>query len=136
MNSLQIAEQFVIAINAHDIEGIVALMTRDHRFTDSLGNVVEGRESMRGGWAAYFEMVPDYNLTIEKRFVVAAESADEVVLVGMAQGSYASEGHIRAGSAWSTPIAVRAAVRHARISEWRVYADNQPIREQIRAASA
>jgi ketosteroid isomerase-like protein len=135
MNSLQIAEQFVVAINAHNIEGIVALMTRDHRFTDSLGNVVEGRESMRGGWAAYFEMVPDYNLTIEKRFV-AAENTEEVVLVGMAYGSYANEGHIQAGSAWSTPIAVRAAVRHARISEWRVYADNQPIREQIRATSA
>lgn len=85
MNSLQIAEQFVVAINAHNIEGIVALMTRDHRFTDSLGNVVEGRESMRGGWAAYFEMVPDYNLTIEKRFV-AAENTEEVVLVGMAYG--------------------------------------------------
>jgi ketosteroid isomerase-like protein len=130
MNPLEIAESFVLAINAHNLEDIGLLMTPDHRFTDSLGNVVEGAEPMRGGWAAYFEMVPDYHLTIEKKFIAQADP-EEVMLAGLAHGSYANEGKILAGSAWSTPVAVRATVRQARISAWRVYADNEPIRAQM-----
>jgi SnoaL-like domain len=128
INALQVTEQFVAEINAHDVEGIAALISPDHRFTDSLGNVVE----VRGGWAGYFEMVPDYALLISGRFL-AAGSKDEVVLAGIARGSYASEGHVRAGSAWSTPVAVRATVRDEHITEWQVYADNEPIRELVRA---
>ena len=58
-------------------------MTSDHRFIDSLGAAVEGRDAMREG----------------------------------------------------TPAALRALVRDGRIAEWQVYADNEPIREQMRAAS-
>ncbi|MDT4967809.1 MAG: hypothetical protein QOJ64_2546 [Acidobacteriota bacterium] len=101
MSVLQVAEQFVAAINAHDVERIAALMSPDHRFTDSLGNEVERRESMRGGWDAYFEMAPDYTLVIAERFL-HTDNKEQVILLGMARGSYATEGHLRAGSAWST----------------------------------
>lgn len=33
-------EQFVAAINGHDIEALTSLMTEDHLFVDSLGNRV------------------------------------------------------------------------------------------------
>jgi len=39
-------------------------MTSDHRFIDSLGTVVEGRDSMRDGWKFYFAMVSDYHLEL------------------------------------------------------------------------
>jgi hypothetical protein len=130
---LEVARRFVAAINAHDPQQLSALMTADHRFIDSLGNIVDGRETMEQGWAGYFGMVPDYQLTLHGSFVSAAEDAPEVVLTGTAQGSYCVGGALRPGSAWSTPVAVRARIVGSLVAEWRVYADNEPIREQMRA---
>jgi hypothetical protein len=127
------SNQFVAAINAHDIEALASLMSADHRFIDSLGNVVQGREVMRQGWAAYFDMVRDYRLVIDGRFSTSSQDGSEVVLTGIAHGSYWSDGLLRPNSAWSTPVAIRAIVSASLVTEWQVYADNEPIREQMRA---
>ena len=133
MSPQKVAEQFVTAINAHDVERLASLMTSDHRFIDSLGAAVEGRGSMRDGWKFYFAMVPDYHLEINRCF--SAETAkDETMLVGVASGSYWSDDVKRPNSEWSTPVALRAVVRDGQIAEWQVYADNEPIRQQVRAA--
>jgi ketosteroid isomerase-like protein len=47
MTPQEAAKQFVAAINAHDVERLAALMTSDHRFIDSLGAVIQGRDSTR-----------------------------------------------------------------------------------------
>jgi ketosteroid isomerase-like protein len=135
MTPQKILEQFVTAINAHDVERLASLLTPDHRFIDSLGSVVEGRDAVREGWQFYFSMVPDYNLDISRCFL-ADHNGDEAMLAGVASGSYWSKGVKRPNSLWSTPAALRAIIREGRIAEWQVYADNKPIREQIRAASA
>ena len=132
MTPQKVAEQFVTAINAHDVECLATLMTSDHRFIDSLGAVVEGRVSMRDGWKFYFAMVSDYHLEIS-RFFSAEAAKDETMLVGVANGSYWSDGLKRPNSGWSTPVALRAVVRDGQIAEWQVYADNEPIRQQMRA---
>jgi ketosteroid isomerase-like protein len=129
----EVAEKFVSAINAHDVEHLGSLMTSDHRFIDSLGDVVEGRDAMREGWKLYFAMVPDYKLDTRRCFVTE-DGATEMILVGMASGSYQSKGIKRPNSSWTTPAAFRAVVRKDKIAEWQVYADNEPIREQMRAA--
>jgi SnoaL-like protein len=135
MTAQEVAQQFVSAINAHDVEYLVALMTSDHRFIDSLGTVVEGRDAMREGWAFYFSMVPNYHLEISRCF--GAEAAkDEAMLVGLASGSYWSNGLERPNSRWSTPVALRGLVRDGHIAEWQVYADNEPIRQQMHAVQA
>ena len=134
MTAQNVAEQFVNAINAHDIERLASLMTADHRFIDSLGAVVEGRDAMREGWKFYFSMVADYNLDINQSFV-AEDGKAEAMLVGVASGSYWSNGIKRADSSWSAPVALRGVVRDDHIAEWQVYADNEPIREQMRTAS-
>jgi ketosteroid isomerase-like protein len=134
MTPQRVAEHFVATINAHDVEGLASLMTSDHRFIDSLGTVVEGRDAMREGWTFYFSMVPDYHLDISHCFV-AEDGKAEAMLVGVASGSYWSNGIKRLDSSWSTPAAVRATIRDGQVAEWQVYADNEPIREQMRAAS-
>ena len=53
---------------------IASLMTADHRFIDSLGDVVEGRDTMREAWKVYFGMVPDYKLDIRRRFVTGGRN--------------------------------------------------------------
>ena len=122
------ARAFVRAINRQDVDALAELMTPEYRFVDSLGNVVEGRDKMRAGWAAYFKMVPDYQLAIEESY----GDGPVVVLVGEAQGTYAPSGDLKPENRWKTPAAVRAQVADGKIAEWRVYADNEPIRRLMR----
>jgi hypothetical protein len=104
-------------------------MTPDHRFTDSLGNTVAGREAMRIGWTGYFGVVSDYSLAIEETFSDGAV----VMLLGVAQGTYKSQEGLLPGNRWRTPIAIRARIEDGLVAEWRVYADNEPLRAMMRS---
>jgi ketosteroid isomerase-like protein len=125
-----VVEQFVACINAHQVDGIASLLSPQHRFIDSLGTVVTGRETMRNGWREYFRMVPDYRLSIAHVFSDGAQ----VLLVGEARGTYTRDGTLKTHNVWSTPVACRAVVSNALISEWQVYADNEPMRRCMRAS--
>jgi ketosteroid isomerase-like protein len=127
MRPSTIARRFVQAINAHDLDAICGLTTEGHRFIDSLGAVVEGREAMRVGWSHYFRMVPDYAIQVERDF----ESGPLVVLFGSAGGTYTPDGVLREEGRWSAPAALYAVVEGEHVSEWRVYADNEPIRRRM-----
>jgi len=122
------AQAFVRAINRQDVAAMAGLMPAGHRFTDSLGNMVEGREKMRAAWAAYFRMVPDYSLAIEEFYV----NGPAVVMLGVAQGTYSPDGTVNLENHWQTPAAIRALVEEGLIAEWQVYADNEPIRAKMR----
>ncbi|MGB8028820.1 MAG: nuclear transport factor 2 family protein [Terracidiphilus sp.] len=122
-----VARAFVRAINRQDVDALAELMTEEHRFVDSLGNVVEGRDRMRAGWKSYFAMVPDYTIAVEETFC----DGPIVVLLGTAQGTYAGGAGAAAENRWQTPAAFRAQVEHGKVAEWRVYADNEPIRQVV-----
>jgi ketosteroid isomerase-like protein len=120
-----VALEFVQAINHRNLDELAALMTEDHVFVDSLGTRVAGKQKMIKGWEGYFRLVPDYSISIDE---ISAEGA-RVILLGKAQGTYAPEGIIHPENSWTTPAAWRVEVREALIAEWRVYADNEPIRQ-------
>jgi len=120
-----VARAFVRAINSQDLGELEKLMTEGHRFVDSLGTVVEGRDKMRNGWAAYFRMVPDYTVIVEETF----SDGPVVAMLGVARGTYSSDGRVRSENSWQTPAALRARIEGDRVAEWRVYADNEPIRQ-------
>jgi uncharacterized protein (TIGR02246 family) len=124
MTTAAIALAFVDAINRRSPEEIAALMTEDHGFIDSLGNRVAGRDRMRHGWRGYFSMVPDYTITVTETLA----DGPVVVMLGSAQGTYSSDGTLKPENRWQTPAAWRALVRESSIAEWRVYADNEPVR--------
>ncbi|HMG86060.1 MAG TPA: nuclear transport factor 2 family protein [Terracidiphilus sp.] len=119
-----VAQAFLRAINRQDVNRLAELMAPTHRFIDSLGNTVEGREKMRAGWAAYFRMVPDYSVAIEEFY----PGAPTVVMLGMASGTFTRDGKLNPENHWQTPIAIRASIEDDLVAEWRVYADNEPIR--------
>ena len=123
-----VARAFVAAINRQNVDALAALMTSDHRFIDSLGNVVEGREKMRVGWAGYFRIIPDYQIAINECLC----EGQTVILFGVAGGTYAPDGKLKPENRWSTPVALRANVSDQLITEWRVYADNEPLRVLMR----
>ena len=128
MTALQVAQKFVERINAAEVAGLATLMTEDHRFIDSLGNEVSGREAMKAGWAGYFSMVPDYRLTAQQWLC----DGPVAVMLGTASGTYNPDGSLRAEHRWTTPVACRAALRGDLVAEWQVYADNEPIRQLMR----
>jgi ketosteroid isomerase-like protein len=126
VNSPQsVTNAFLRALNRQDVDGMCSLMSPAHRLVDSMGTVIEGQEKMRSGWSAYFKMVPDYTLAIEEIYV----QGPVILLLGVAQGTYTKTGQLQPENRWHTPIALRAFVEDGLIVEWRVYADNEPIRK-------
>jgi len=120
-----VAHAFVDAINSRSPEEIARLMTEDHVFIDSLGTRVTGRQQMKKGWQGYFSMVPDYAITVDETFA----EGPVVAMLGTAQGTWSPGGSLKPENRWQTPAAWRAVVRGSLIAEWRVYADNEPIRQ-------
>jgi len=120
-----VAQAFLRAINRQDVDRLAELMAPNHRFIDSLGNTVEGRDKMRQGWAAYFRMVPDFSLAIEEFY----PDDPVVVMLGMSAGTFTRDGSLNPENRWQTPIAIRASIEDGLLAEWRVYADNDPIRK-------
>ncbi len=128
MASSDVAKRFVERINAHDVDGIVALMTPDHAFVDSLGDR-SVLPAIEGGWRAYFGMVPDYWVRVDR----AISEGDTSILIGAAGGTYVSKGgKLRPENRWETPAVWVARTTGPRVAEWRIYADNEPIREKMR----
>ncbi|MGA3045973.1 MAG: nuclear transport factor 2 family protein [Terracidiphilus sp.] len=125
---ISVAHAFVRAINRHQVDDLAALMTEEHCFIGSVGNTVRGRQKIQGGWAAYFLMVPDYSIAVEETY----SDGPAVVMLGNAEGTYAPDGKLSPENRWKTPAAFRALVEHGKVAEWRVYADNEPIRERMK----
>lgn len=124
------AQAFVRAVNRRDPEALAALMTDNHCFIDSLGDTVRGRDKMRAGCAAYFKMVPDYSIAVEEKCC----AGPAVVLLGAAQDIYAPDRQLKEENRWQTPVAIRAPIEDGKVAEWRVYADNEPIRRLMAKA--
>jgi ketosteroid isomerase-like protein len=123
-----VAKEFVNAINRQDLETLATLMPEEHRFIDSLGRVLVGRDNVRAGWVEYFRMVSDYSIELHETFI----RGPVVVMLGLAQGSYAVDGKLTELDRWSSPAVFRAFIDDDKVKEWRVYADNEPVRKLIR----
>ena len=65
VTATSIAEKFVKAINAHDVDGLTKLMSSDHVLVDSLGNKFPA-SALRCGWQQYLMMVPDYWMEVDQ----------------------------------------------------------------------
>jgi len=120
IHSAETFQQFVSAINSHDVKAITVLMATDHLFVDSAGNRVHSASSMEVGWRRYFAMCPDYWIQTDH---VMAEGG-VVLAVGEAGGTID-------GVSWRTPAAWKAVIRDAKVVEWRVFADNKQVYEII-----
>ena len=110
---------FVDAINAHDVERICALMTDDHAFIDSHGNVSVGKETMRAAWTGYFAMFPDYAIEVTEIF----SNGDTLAAFGYAGGTFLGKKTVRNENYWRLPASWKAVVRDDKIQLWQVYCD-------------
>ena len=93
-------------------------------FVDSLGYEVQGAAKMTAGWQAYFAMCPDYWVRADH----VMGDGPTLLLAGEAGGTID-------GVAWKIPSAWSAVIRHGRLWEWRVFADNKPVYEILEKRS-
>jgi ketosteroid isomerase-like protein len=103
-------EQFNECINAGDLNGLGALMTADHTFTDTAGCAVSGKTAVTSAWSGFFSAFPGYRNEFERH----RETQDVVAIQGR---SLCTDPRLSGPALW------RARVRGAKISEWQVYAD-------------
>lgn len=115
-----VAMSFVEAINAGDVDGLVALMTDDHTFVDSAGTVASGRDNMRTGWRQFYEMFPDYRIEIKEMLHHRAT----VALFGSWSGTFAGKDGPLPESKVGGPAAWKATVAGDKIRFWQVYVDH------------
>ena len=133
MTPLEVAEEFVAAINSGDIDRLVGLMTPEHMFVDADGSEHAGRDQMNTGWLEYFNFVPDFQIEVFDQF----EAKDTVILLGQASGTFVQNGELKPENHWSVPAAWRVIVDSDLVSVWQLYANQHlmhEILERIRAA--
>jgi SnoaL-like domain len=129
--SIAAVRQFVDCINRGDVDALAKRMSAQHLLIDSLGARVRGREAARRAWVGYLLMTPRYRIRVEG----ALKHRSTVVLLGSASGGYIPPGQRVSVGRWKTPAAWRAVVRGGLVAEWRVYADNEPVRQLAREVS-
>ncbi len=117
MTSKETVLAFIDRINAHDVEGLGALMSDDHIFIDAHGKQVCGKERMIAGWRGYFEWFPDYYIEVTDLF----EDGDRLALTGFASGSFQG----KPTESWRLPAAWKAIVKDGRVTLWQVFADTK-----------
>jgi ketosteroid isomerase-like protein len=122
---LEIATSFIERINAADVAGLYELMTEDHVFQDALGERFIGREKMRHGWTQYFALVKNYKIYVQDYFV----KEGSVALFGTASGTHSASSLNVIDGFWEVPAAWHVVARGGLVAEWRVYADNLPLRK-------
>jgi ketosteroid isomerase-like protein len=121
---LEVAMDFIKRINSGDVNALCELMTEGHIFQDALGKRIIGRETMRQGWTMYFKLVADYQVHAVEFF----QTNDRLAILGTASGRYTGGGTAN-NNFWEVPAAWLAVVKDGLVTEWRVYADNQPLRK-------
>ena len=126
--SADIALEFIDRINSHDIPLLTSLVTDDLLYIDAQGHQIRGRRELERSWRACFEWFPDYSVQVDQAFA----NGHIAVITGCARGTYAVYGRLSRENSWKTPAAWQVKVRHEKIAEWRVYADNEPVWKVLR----
>jgi ketosteroid isomerase-like protein len=114
-----IAIRFVKAINDHNVDEIINLMSEDHIFIDALDNKSVGKKGMKDGWKGYYELFPDYQIEISD----ITENVSTIGLFGYASGTYKNLTNKLDSNFWRIPASWKAIVENNKIKHWQVYCD-------------
>jgi len=61
-----VVTSFNEAINAQDLDRLGELMTDAHRFVDSTGDTIDGKDACIDAWRGFFAAFPDYRNDFEE----------------------------------------------------------------------
>ncbi len=118
MNAIEIIQSFNQSINDRDLKSLGILMTEDHTFIDSANNKIEGKVPCLKAWSGFFTAFPDY----KNHFEQFSENRENVIIIGY---STCSNAMLSGPAIWTVKVIEN------KISEWRVYEDNEQNREAL-----
>jgi ketosteroid isomerase-like protein len=118
---IKIVKEFVENINRHDIASIGDLMAEEHKFIDSHGNIIYGKDNMTKAWEAYFDWSPDYLIEITD----IVESEKIIGLFGFAEGTYKGLRVKNNEYHWRLPATWKTVVSEGKVQLWQVFADTK-----------
>ena len=111
---------FLDRINAHDVDGIVGLLSDEYQFVNSSGDQFSGRQFMRETWADQFAKHPDFRIRVQT--TIADEQG--VAIFGFAEGTYAPDGgELREENKWSVPAAYLLMAAGGKVTYFETYSD-------------
>ena len=113
-----VAMLFNEQINHRDLEALTEMMTDDHTFIDSEGDIVKGKKEMKKGWADFFVQYPDYR----NIFTRIESRGNLVIIMGYSECSYTP---LQGPALWT------AHIRDGKVAEWRVYEDTLQNRRKL-----
>jgi ketosteroid isomerase-like protein len=119
MTNKETVNNFIKAINEHDVEQIYNLMSDDHIFIDGYGDKYSGREEMKEGWANYYKLFSDYYIEITDY----TENETIIGLFGYAGGTYKNIKDKSNSNYWRTTAAWKAIVENRKVKYWQVFCD-------------
>jgi uncharacterized protein (TIGR02246 family) len=117
--SRRVVIAFNEAINRRDLDALAELMTDDHRFIDTAGTVVAGKDAVLAAWVGFFESYPDYRNDW-------SEVTSQGAAVTATGGSVCSNEPALHGPALWT-----ADTRDGKLTEWRVHEDTPANRRRL-----
>jgi ketosteroid isomerase-like protein len=113
-----VVRAFNACINRRDIQGLSRLMTDGHRFMDSAGTAVSGKQACLDAWGGFFSAFPDYR----NQFDRIIPSGNKVIIVG---ASTCSDARLSGPALW------QAIISDHRVDEWRVFKDTPASRAAL-----
>ena len=117
----KIVYDFANAISEHSVDKIYFLMTDDHKFIDSHGNVIVGKDKMKVGWMGYFQLFPDYKIEITDILT----DGDTLAAFGFASGTFKGNQTDNKENYWRLPASWKLIVENNKIKLWQVFADTK-----------
>jgi len=111
--------RFVKAINDHDVDEIINLMSEDHIFIDAKDNKSVGKKGMKEEWEGYYELFPDYQIEISD----IIENVSTIGLFGYVSATYKNLTNKLNSNFWRIPASWKAIVKNNKIKHWQVYCD-------------
>ena len=111
--------QFIDRINAHDVDGVMKLVSNDYEFVNSSGDHFRDRQFIRDTWAEQFKNHPDYKIRVQR---VIADN-EGVGVFGVSEGTYAPEGEPSEEDHWEVPCAFLCIAREGKVTYFECYSD-------------
>jgi ketosteroid isomerase-like protein len=124
--------KFIERINAHDVDGIMALVSKDYEFVNSSGDHFHDLKFLRDTWRAQFENHPDFKIRADH--VIC--DGQRVGVFGFSEGTYSPDGVLREENHWEVPAAFLGIVRDNKVAYWETYSDASIVFDLIKSQSA
>lgn len=114
LSSKQVFEQFVAAVNTHNVAAMATLITPGHCFTDAAGNELKGADTVLGLWTSYFSAFAGYHMALSETIV----EGDNIAAFGTLSGKIDSV-------KWNTPASWKATIKDGKLSVFQLFADTK-----------